>query len=785
MGRVEAVGNWDEYFTEENINFHVTGRDELTMVDEFDSNATILPAYIYKPLGTEYAYIADSGALDIGVNDKFTFYMWIKNEDATGGLLKYFGGKLVFGNFAGRYGIYCDTDNKIRCQAHPSGGIQIITSNVLITDQLPHFIIMEIDQTVDSMRLYIDNVRIGAVKFTGTFSAMSDIFKFYIGAGNNNTGGIVHPGSITKASFSDVGILLKLLTPTEKTNLYNRVHVTGHEAYYPNFDGWGSYLYDASGNGYHLTTVKLTSDSYKYGSFGSRYGLDKGYSLYESGLYDVYVPYAESGVPLNTPILPVGATLHSNHAGNTNYHNLSNSLIYFQSNLFNRSNTAMYNNYARDAATYYYDATNDSTQKHWHASEFNNILLQTWCNTGYKGLWFVKIDNHSYKDRSVLKEILSFASNKTGSSYAKIVDQYCGDYVFAGIYENDHIFWKSDTSSVNATRDSKVLRKYGTTMFYSLNEGLTYPYSKTIAGLTTTQFAHIFENGNILWADYTKLYLSTDSLQTVSVITPKDVSGDDYTPTTMDNFDDVIPDQNITFPGYGEIRVWCNYSTTEGIENTIMNVWYTKDNGLTVKSAFKLGVTLSPLTYRHGHAVNYQEKDTSFWFQTGDHNTVNEENHWIKGKYNWVADTWTWTTILSGYDAKSAGMAFYNDSVIWSSDRTDDPAMCGIRKLSYNDIANAESQVIIFKTPKPCMDLLMSSTGKLIASDEKINRIITSNNNGHSFVLSKIYGIPTHLYITIRKPATTNGWILNQLYEIGETSETQYNGKVLWVKIKP
>ena len=151
-------------------------RSGLTLTDSVSSPAndlSILLPYLYRN-SSEYAYINDNGALDIGGTD-FTLCGWVNNTQAKSAY-RYFFGKHVSGGVAGRYGIYADiTTGYFACSAQSSVGNKAITSTIDSTTAGWKFLLMEVDQTALVLRFFIDNVQIGAdLAYTGTFPAMGN-----------------------------------------------------------------------------------------------------------------------------------------------------------------------------------------------------------------------------------------------------------------------------------------------------------------------------------------------------------------------------------------------------------------------------------------------------------------------------------------------------------------------------------------------------------------------------------------------------------------------------------
>jgi hypothetical protein len=780
--------DWSSYWASLNPDFWVKkdSRSGLTLTDSINSanSPAILPSYLYKPTGDETAIKLDNGALDIAANDKFTYYQWVKGEDSTGGVLRYFGGKLIFGSVNGRYGFWCSTDDKYACQIHPSGGLVSITSTVLQKDVSPHLLLMEIDQTAHLLRFFIDNVQIGVdTSFTGTFSALSNVYGFIIGGGNESGGGI--RASVTaKASYSDGGVVLRILTPTEKTTLFNRGNISNQKAHWPMLlesagaDYGVMTIHDASGNGYHLTgsATLLSNTKVGYGSFGSRHGLDVGYTLYDNGLGEVYIPYLDSGTELVTPTVRTGYKKVANFPADTLNHNLSNSKIRFAAGtIWDRSNAT---NYSDPARLGYYDAGNVTD---WHITELNNLLNQAWANAGHKKSNFVKISDHSYKTRRLLEELATFSSELSDSNYSKVLLHF-GDYVYVDTYENDHIYWKYDAQNIVASRDTRVLKftVATNTVSLSIDSGVTYPYSKAVAGLTMVQFAYICANGDIAFASGDKIYRSIDNLTTVTEIGPTGSDGNPYVPVANENYSQVGC-SSFMDEAVGDPIFWGNYSNAAGIMYDNINIWGTVDNFATIKSYYKFGTPNTDC--KHIHNIT-KHPDGYFVCHTGD-GQVGTDARWLKIVYNDGLDTITLTELYSGDNTSkyfASGIGYNDSNVYWCTDGVD----YGVHKVAEADLGTPASFVNIFPTKELSAFLLMESDGQMIASIINTkNQIITSNDAGDIIKANRLYGtIPSNLgYWTIR-PKNSAGWYFMQLFEATEGTANYYLKGVMWIKIK-
>ena len=192
-----------------------------------------------------------------------------------------------------------------------------------------------------------------------------------------------------------------------------------------------SYFYDVIG-GLPLTITRPTSLTVRAFDNHISHCLDKGYSLYIRNdlvsLYEFQVPHKDDGTALVTPTVPANMRFVKNVAGDINFHNIADSQIEINSDQWDASDTTLC---AAAARTGFYNA---ATPKRWHISYLHRDDLSTlYYNSGHQGKPFVKITNNSVSNRQLLKEIFSFATNKTDNNLNKILT-YTNDFrVTAGI----------------------------------------------------------------------------------------------------------------------------------------------------------------------------------------------------------------------------------------------------------------------------------------------------------------------------------------------------------------
>lgn len=781
--------SWESYLEGKNLNLFVkeNSRSGLVLTDSIAANnVTILPAY--AKLSSNRAFCADNGGLDIGATD-FTICGWVNSESTTKTSYRNLFGKLIAGNVAGRYGFYiAQTTGYISFYAQSSGGVKDIPSTIDLTTAGWVFLRADINQTSKVIRFFINEVQIGAdVSYTGTFPALASQFEFMIGDGNNSTGS-TYDVKYANASFSDIFVFNKLLSPSEITAIYtNRTIATGYKAYYPCLSA-KNYIYDAGGT-YHLTLYSVATNSEAFGDKGSRYGLDYGFRLYNTGLGDEYVPLKNDGTGID--LISTDAILLSTHNGNATNHNLSNSNLLFVGDEWDRSSTTYFEDLARLTEYGYLVAS----PKEWHISLINNLLLQSWGKTNHKAHNICKITNYSYKNRSILNAIVTSVDD-LASDYNNIITNYCKETPFVDTYENDYIYWKESTDSVIAMNGVKQVKYVSAEdkIYLSLDDGVTWSMSIAVPGSNSNlQFGYIFDNGNILIGTITKLYLSTDNLATINEVIPKDIAGNNFTPTSTDNYLMTFVPCKATV-GTKTVVAFSNYSINAATEYININVWYTTDSGVTVKSCYLANTTVapaSPLPAKHSHGIFFNPNNSKFWQFTGD---GTDECNIIEGTYNDITDAWSWNKLYGDNDGgstadtnktfyKISGFHFIGDDVLWTSDSNDDNRR-GIFKCAYTDFNNSANYVKILKTAAQCGYSHISGT-EYIGSEMAYSRLITSKDLV-SFVKSKIYTINANVlagFITTFG-IDSNGWFIVTIYETAESASDVFNGRVLKVKIK-
>ena len=622
-------------------------RVDLELVDSLGgTNPVIQLPYLDKPTGDEYGRLQDNGALDIAASaGDFTYYMWVKGRTASNpAVFFYFGGKGVYASLNGQYSFSCSANSKYQCGIQPSGGNVTVTSEVLHTDQEWHLLLMEVDKTALKLRFFIDNVQIGVdAAYTGNFAAMNNVYGYITGAGHTVTTGVVRYPS--KSAYSDSGILHRKLTPTEKTNLYNRILPTGHFAQWDNVLREDNLIRDFSGNGFDLTgTNLLKSTKLKYGSFGTRQELNVGYSLFENfPNKEIQIPYRD-GAPIAGYAIS-GYTKTADIPGSLTEYNYSDSYISIHG--LDRSDDEVCTYLARATYLqhYYY-----SGEVSWlHSAEMTNFNLSNYFFEDYRGLYFVK------RTGNVLEGIIKTNSNQTGSDYDKAI-KWTGE---SGILKFDVIV----TNHVVATNGAKMLMFDDVdTLSLSYDYGVTFPVTKQLVGINNIEWGAICDDGKIGFVTALKCYYSHDDLATYHESTVFDAFGAPFEPYTDANFCPALPATSEVVLDGTKMWTWGNYATVGTAEYDGMNQWYTKDGFQTVKSGYLFGVSTPTAVCRHIHWVEKDPYTDYLYMGTGDNASPNDNT--MRGSYDSETDSFTWVKLAAGGAGsryETTGLAFGED----------------------------------------------------------------------------------------------------------------------------
>ena len=299
----------------------------------------------------------------------------------------------------------------------------------------------------------------------------------------------------------------------------------------------------------------------------------------------------------------------------------------------------------------------------------------------------------------------------------------------SNLASTDHFWYRAQPAGpyIDSQRNNKAFGFTDATIFLSEDNARTWPHSVAFPNACNITFSSILRNGNILFATCSRLYISTDNLKTYRPITVKDADGADYIPHEP---------RNPEYPGWYfhpldgvhtwdvngvEMLVWGNYCNVLGGAAPV-NIYYSTDNGQTVKIAYSfgqnpynrdngsggggttgtpLGNADNPVICRHVHCVTYNPAENAFYACTGDFDRAQgHECHWLRGTYDADKDRWSWKVIVS--DAmnsryKSGGINFVDGKLYWISDSNGPkPYDRGVFRCDPADISNPAKHTLLF-----------------------------------------------------------------------------------------
>ncbi|MCB1278644.1 hypothetical protein [Prosthecobacter sp.] len=296
--------------------------------------------------------------------------------------------------------------------------------------------------------------------------------------------------------------------------------------------------------------------------------------------------------------------------------------------------------------------------------------------------------------------------------------------------DTEHFFYRmpsADDPYIDTQRDNKAFAFQGTQILLSEDNGKTWPHRAEFPEAQNITFSVILKNGNVLFATLNRLFLSTDNLKTHREIIVKRPDGSEYRPHTPVKADQPgwyfhSLDGEHCFEVNGkEMLVWGNYCNVLGGAVPV-NVYYSTDNGETVKLAYAfgqnpkfqqkdappdapmLGDPSNQLIARHVHNVTYNPAENAFYACTGDiDRSFGKEVHWIRGTYDAKADAWDWKHVISvdsNSRFKCGGINFIGDKVYWIAD-ANGPAIAnrhdrGIFVCDPKDITDTSQHTMLF-----------------------------------------------------------------------------------------
>ncbi len=312
----------------------------------------------------------------------------------------------------------------------------------------------------------------------------------------------------------------------------------------------------------------------------------------------------------------------------------------------------------------------------------------------------------------------------------------------------DHFWYRVPTGGphVESQRDNMAFGFTDDAIHLSDDNAQTWRQSLAFPNARNITFSYVFKNGNVLFATRTKLFLSTDGLKTYRQIALKNADGADYAihaPRNPENpgwYFSPLAGVNSWQVGDVEMLVWGNYCSVLG-GATPPNIYYSVDNGQTVKVAYAfgqnpyhrdnggpgggptgtlLGDPNNPVFCRHIHSVAYNPAENAFYACTGDHDRAEGyECHWLRGVYDAGADKWSWAVIVSerlNTRYKCGGINFVDGQAYWISDANGpQPHDRGLFRCDPADIPNPEKHTMLFNPKYECANMIIED-GVILAA---------------------------------------------------------------------
>lgn len=308
--------------------------------------------------------------------------------------------------------------------------------------------------------------------------------------------------------------------------------------------------------------------------------------------------------------------------------------------------------------------------------------------------------------------------------------------------------------------DSFMMRYYedeGVQYFeFSLDLGKTWlpPVENTFGQIT---HVHYFLDGTFLMCTRYTCYWTKD-FETFTESAIYDYTGNSFSPVSTETRFFAMKGAKRSIVDGKEWHVWGDYTYT----TTKPRLWYTNDNGRTIKCAFAFGLSTlngSVVKARHVHSFEYNPFDKKFYVFTGD---ANDECHVMRGTFD--GTDWNWELLASGSVWKLVYPEFFDGYFTATTDYTESSLADkkGQVKCPTDNITE-ENLIHIFKM----------SAGVMGAA--AITKYFV-DNNGWRFILTDFAGGNK---ILLAKNDFDFHWIYNtDGYKIGSLSAPNANGEV-------
>ena len=293
---------------------------------------------------------------------------------------------------------------------------------------------------------------------------------------------------------------------------------------------------------------------------------------------------------------------------------------------------------------------------------------------------------------------------------------------------------------------------------YTNNNRLTWT-SRAFSTAGVVQMAHVFANGNVIFADHTKIYLWTNKSAAPTELTPEFADGTpitihtpvnaSYPGTYYKNLTQVV----IRTIGSREMIVWGNYASTyygaspvymfHAFDDGVVKIDYQfgqnakwTDNGGAASAPQEggnlLGDASNSTVARHVHCYQYDPATGYYYFTTGDaYYTGGDTNEifWYRGTYDEGTDVLTWTKFATGANNsshyKAVGLHIKDGYFYWGADIT----VGEVLKCAVADILTISSHAQLYNTGI-ATGLFPIDGNMLTAFTTELNKLYCSNNLG-------------------------------------------------------
>lgn len=328
--------------------------------------------------------------------------------------------------------------------------------------------------------------------------------------------------------------------------------------------------------------------------------------------------------------------------------------------------------------------------------------------------------------------------------------------------DTEHVQYKADhmQSALSIVRKSGnyVFGKNATTIYMSIDGGVTFPFSKAFTNAAKINFAYIWDDGTVNFAERNKIYRSADFLTNVAEVVPT-LNGAPYLPHTPvsaiypGSYYKTIEVQDKTYVNGSEIFIWGNYANQgEGAAPT--NIYEATNNGADIKVIYQfgqnqyykddgtddggstgnlLGDAANGIKTRHVHSLFFDTATMKIYLCTGDTARAEfRECMWMRGDYDSEAGTWSFEKIVDGTEAssyKSVGFRLIGDYLYYGIDVYNAQIM-GIWRTTLVNMANFALHEKIMNTTKEAISLHIKGNKWLVTQYAYPLIVWTSNDAG-------------------------------------------------------